>query len=86
MLPCRLTCLLLTGLGPCAVLRFAVLRAGAGPAPGAGGGGGAGGGVHLMSEEQYLLYCERYMHKMGMPFDPDMVRQHYRRMREAAGL
>ena len=55
-------------------------------ADGAGAGGGAPGGVHLMSEEQYLQYCERYMGKMGMPFDPDMVRQHYRRMREAAGV
>lgn len=49
---------------------------------------GAGGAprVHLMSEEQYVAYCERYMAKMGMPFDADMVRQHYRRMREAAQL
>lgn len=42
--------------------------------------------MHLMSEEQYMAYCERYMAKMGMPFDTDMVRQHYRRMRDAAGV
>lgn len=39
-----------------------------------------------MSEERYLAYCERYLAKMGMPFDPDMVRQHYHRMREATGM
>ena len=39
-----------------------------------------------MQEGEYVAYCERYTAKMGMPFDEDSVRQHYRRMREAAGL
>lgn len=39
--------------------------------------------VNLMSEEDYLEYCKKYTAQMGMPFDEEMVRRHYRAMQQA---
>lgn len=39
--------------------------------------------VHLMTEEEYIQYCQKYTAQMGMPFNDEMVRRHYRSLKEA---
>lgn len=55
----------------------------AGDGDGAGGGPAGAANVQLMGEEEYVAYCERFSAQMGMPFNAEMVREHYKTMKEA---